>query len=130
MGIQPHGEKGREEGANEYSPLSEHDSRWQSRKIALPQLDSSERGDQQSKTEKASPDFGVGPRVGDTAPLESKKEADNGADEEESTKEVNLADFLFQRQIVVLPFGVLEEKEHGGNGNGADWKIDVEAPSP
>ena len=130
MCVQGHGQEGGEESADEDRSLSQHDAWREGRRVTFPELDSREGGYQQPEAENTAPHLGVGPRVGRSTPLESEQQANNGTDQEEGTQEVDLADFLFEGQVAVFSHRILEEEEHGRDGDGSNGKIDIEAPAP
>ncbi len=94
MRVEPHSEEHGENGACASRALFEKDARWDSRSVAAVELHEDEDCDYQTETEEAAPDSRVVPGVDAATPLEGEEEADDGADEEEGTEEVDLADFL------------------------------------
>ena len=64
------------------------------------------------------------PWVDGAAPLEGKKEADYGADQEEGSKEVDLGDFLACGEFAMFALGVLEKEEDRGDSAAAERKVD------
>lgn len=130
MGVQCHGEERRKEGTHKDGALSEQDAWWKCRKVTFPNLDTSEGDDEQPEPKKTTPDFRIGPGICGAAPLEGKKEADDGADEEEGSDQVDLTNLFSQCQSAVFALGIFEKEEDCCDSDRTDGEVDVEAPAP
>jgi len=130
MGVKRHRKECGEESTHKDRPLFEHNPRWKGGEVTFPNLNPGENDDQQSKSQETAPDFGIRPGVCGTTPLESEEQTDDGTDEEKCSEEVNLADFLLQREVAMFPVWVLEKEEDCSDCDGADRKVNVETPTP
>ena len=124
MGVQPHGKKHGEDCAGAGGTLLEENARWDRSAVAAVKLQRNENGDDQAKAQEGAPDSGITPGVDAATPLEGEKEANDGTDEEKGSKEIDLSDLLAGSEFAVLPLGVLEKEEDGGNGAAAKREID------
>ena len=107
--------------------MPEQDSGWNCCSVATFELGEAEKGDYKTKAENTTPNFRVTPWVDGTTPLESKEQAYNGADEERSSKQVDLSYLLSRCHAAVLAFRVVKEEEDGGNGDPAEGEVDPKA---
>jgi hypothetical protein len=111
--VHSHGKEGRVKCRNQHRTILDQNTWWQSSSVSQLDLERNEDADQKSETKKTSPNLAVAPRIRGTSPLQSKQETDDGADQKESTQEIDLLDLLLGGHVGVSSLRVLEEEEYG-----------------
>lgn len=126
-GAKEHGEK----HSKEHIAVLEKPGR-QCSAVLLPHLNTNEDGDHGTKAAEEPDDLGVVPGVVRTAPLQGKKKADDGGNEDGGTGNIQLSDARPDSLAdgVVRVAVNLDEEEDDSHGESADRKVDVEAPAP
>src|SRR2546423_4226275 len=94
-------------------------------------LDDEEYDGQDAEETEAEDDSPIGPRILGATPLKSKKAANDIEDEHGRTPEVELVCPLTPGNAGLgLPGRRMEEEDDDHEGDKADWKIDIKAPTP
>lgn len=123
-------EEGKEHGAHGVAVLEQ--ARGQSSTVTLPELNTNEDGNHETKADKEADDARVAPGIISTTPLQSKQKADDGRDEDGGTDEIEHADTLEKGHLAGLCRVTvnMDEEEDDDHGEATDGEVDVEAPTP
>lgn len=109
----------------------EEDARRHSSILLLPPLHSNEAADQKNEDDEKSDDAAVTPRVLASTPLQSKQQADDGRQEERGALEVEFLELLHEGGLGLCAAALNgEEGDDERSGDGAEGKVDEEAPAP
>lgn len=107
------------------------DARWDRRFFTAPKLDTHESDEEDGRTHNQTNDGGGAPCMFTTTPLERQQEGNDPREEDGSTDEVKLLQFVTVAEFVGLnAIRRGEEEDDDDNSHSADRQVDVETPSP
>lgn len=108
-----------------------HDPGWDGCVIAFPELGSDEGGDQDTEEDEEGDDAWARPCIFRATPLQGEEDTDDSGDEDSGSDRIHRLEFLLPGPLRLgLALGRLEKDGDDENGDGADWEVDVKAPSP
>jgi len=103
---------------------------WDCRPFTPSDLEANEDDNKQTKPKQAAPNSGITPGICGAAPLKGEQQADNSADEEKGSSDIDLSDALVYSHSSDLARGRMEEEVDSKQCHSAEWKVNPEAVMP